>query len=370
MSKTAITIPTINIPEILKNISENLNLYGKSSDVTIFVIGDKKTPSGIREYCSKIANEFGSEIEYLGIDEQERTFQKHIDLLELFPYNTPDRVILGGMISYLRGYDRLIAVDDDNFPTYHDFVGFHSITGTETEIKLIKNDSGWFNVHYALVEENNIPFYPRGFPWKQRTPESSKRTYHSSRAKVVVNQGLVLEDPDIDAISRLFHPIRAIAMKSEFEPRFGLYPGTWSPFNYQNTSLSRELIPLYYRPLSTKRNADIWTAYLINKLAEHFGDVITFGQPLVKQVRNPHSLWEDLDVELTNNRATDHLITILRSVSLSKKTYFEALVELLDKSQKELEGMDNVPSPELDMIKKFFSEYQVWCRVISKVVNH
>lgn len=368
MSKTAITITTIHIPKILKDICENLIHY-KRLDVSILVIGDKKTPDETRGYCNKIANEFGNEIEYLGINEQEKTFQKHKDLLELFPYNTPDRVILGGMISYLRGYDRLVAVDDDNYPTHYDFVGFHSITGTETELNLIKNDSGWFNVHDALKEENNIPFYPRGFPWGQRTPESSKKTYHSAKVKVIANQGLVLGDPDIDAISRLFWPIRAIAMKSEFEPQFGLYPGTWSPFNYQNTSLCRELIPLYYRPISAKRNADIWTAYLINKLAEHFNDVITFGQPLVKQIRNPHSLWEDLDAELVNNRATDHLITILRNVSLFEKTYFEALMELLNKSQEKIKEMNGVSSLEFEMIKGFFKEYQVWCKVISEIIK-
>jgi len=369
MSKTAIIITTINVPKILKDISENLSNYKKLSDSSILVIGDKKTPDGIREYCGKIASQFGNEIEYLDINEQEKNLQKYKDLLKLFPYNTPDRVILGNMISYLRGYDRLIAVDDDNYPTHYDFVGFHSITGREVELRLIKNDSGWFNVHNALVEENNIPFYPRGFPWGQRTPESSKKTYHSAKVKVVANQGLVLGDPDIDAISRLFHPIRAVAMKPEFGSQFGLSPATWSPFNYQNTSLCRELIPLYYRPISAKRNADIWTAYLINKLAQHFNDVITFGQPLVKQIRNPHSLWEDLDVELINNRATDYLITILRNVSLSEKTYFEALRELLSKSQKKMEEMDNIPFLEFEMIKSFFKEYQIWWEIVSEIIK-
>ncbi len=273
------------------------------------------------------------------------------------------------MLCYLKGCDRLIAVDDDNFPTQHDFVGFHSITGTETELNLIKNDSGWFNVHNALVEENNIPFYPRGFPWGQRNPESNKKTFHSAKRKVVVNQGLVLEDPDIDAISRLFWPIRAVAMKPEFGSQFGLYPGTWSPFNYQNTSLCRELIPLYYRPLSAKRNADIWTAYLINKLAEYFGDVITFGQPLVRQIRNKHNLWEDLDMELINDRATDAFISLLRNADLSKDNYFDALGELIAKCQKDLERMKDIPAPEAEMIQLFFIEYQRWYEIVSKSVK-
>ncbi len=368
MSKTAITITTINVPKFMRGLCENLKSH-KQSDASILVIGDVKTPAETKGYCQKLANEFKIEIEYLNIQAQKKALSKYKDLLDLFPYNTPDRVILGGMLSYLRGYDRLIAVDDDNYSTEHDFVGFHSITGNEVKLKLIKSASGWFNVHNALVEENNIPFYPRGYPWKQRNPESNKKAYETKKVKVAVNQGLVLEDPDIDAISRLFVPIRATGMRPGFDPQFGLFPGTWSPFNYQNTCLSREIIPLYYRPISTMRNADIWTAYLINKLAEHFGHVITFGQPLVKQLRNTHDLWNDLDVELINNRATDSLISLLRSADLTKDTYFEALGELLTKCQKNLGKMKIEGPAEKEMIRQFFLEYKKWYRIMADIVN-
>src|SRR3989339_2291145 len=230
MSKTAITITTINVPKILEDICQNINAYNRKEEADIIVIGDKKTPEEVKDFCEKTAVKFGVKIEYLGIVEQEAALSEHKDLLDLFPYNTPDRVMLGGMLAYIRGYDRLIAVDDDNFPTRNDFVGFHSITGTEKEINLLNTESGWFNVHKALIEESGLQFYPRGFPWKQRKLESNKKTSSIAKVKVVANQGLVLEDPDIDAISRLFHPIRAIAMNADFDPQFGLQPGIWSPF--------------------------------------------------------------------------------------------------------------------------------------------
>lgn len=368
MDKTAITITTINVPEFIKGICRNL-ISHKRLDVSILVIGDVKTPAETKEYCKKISNEFKIEIEYLDIDGQKKALSKYKNLLEIFPYNTPDRIMLGGMLSYLRGCERLIAVDDDNYTTKHDFVGFHSITGKEANLKLIKNDTGWFNVHSVLKEEHNIPFYPRGFPWKQRNPESNKKTYSSKKVKVVANQGLVLEDPDIDAISRLFWPIRATGMKPGFEQQFGLNPGTWSPFNYQNTSLCREIIPLYYRPLSTLRNGDIWTAYLINKLAGHFGHVITFGQPLVKQIRNLHDLWDDLDIELINNRAADDFVSLLRNAELTKRTYFEALGELIKNCQKDLGKMKIRGAVEKEMIKQFFVEYQRWYKIVADIIN-
>ena len=369
MADSAITITTINVPRFLEGLCKNIYEHNHKDETCIIIIGDKKTPSEAEGYCIETAGQFGIELDYLSVEKQAKEFKKYPELLDLFPFNTPDRVILGGMLSYIRGFDRLIAVDDDNFSTEHDFVGYHSITGKETEISLIENELGWFNVYNALIEENNVPFYPRGYPWKQRTDGANQRKNVQKTAKVIVNQGLVLEDPDIDAISWLFWPIRAIGMREEFGPQFGLIPGVWSPFNYQNTALYRDLIPCYFRPLSALRNADIWTAYVFNKIGEHFSDVITFGQPLVKQLRNPHNLWDDLDVELINNRATDYLITILRGITLTEKSYFEALVELLGKCQKEIEETKDIPGPEYQMIKMFFVEYQEWCRIVSEIVR-
>jgi len=369
MSDSAITITTINIPIFLENLCKNIYEHNHKDDTCIIIVADKKTPSDTEEYCVKTAKRYRIDLDFLSIEKQQQEFKKYPKLLDLFPFNTPDRVILGGMMSYIRGFDRLIAVDDDNYSTEHDFVGYHSITGNETELSLIENDVGWYNVHSALIEKNNIPFYPRGYPWEQRNGKSQQRRDIKKLAKVIVNQGLVLEDPDIDAISRLFWPIRAIGMSKEFEPQFGLKPGVWSPFNYQNTALCRDLIPCYFRPLSAQRNADIWTAYIFNKIGEHFSHVITFGQPLVKQIRNKHNLWEDLEVELINNRATDYLINILRAISLTEKTYFEALTELLNNSQKEMEATNNIPHQEYKMIKDFFDEYQMWGRIVSEIIK-
>ena len=368
MNKTAITITTINVPNILEGLCQNA-ISHQQKELSVLVIGDTKTPAETAAYCERTSKEYGIEIEYLDIAAQEKALSEHQDLLRIIPLNTPDRVMLGGMLAYLRGCERLIALDDDNFMTDHDFVGYHSITGTEVELELIESESGWFNVHEALKEENDIPFYPRGFPWGHRSPEAGSTTRSTKAARVVVNQGLVLSDPDIDAISRLFWPIRATGMRPTFQPQFGLSRGTWAPFNYQNTSLCRELIPVYYRPRSTQRNADIWTAYLITRLAQHFDDTICYGQPLVNQIRNPHDLWDDLDVELVNNRATDHFVTLLRDVSLTKNTYFEALGELLTEAIKTLEHMDVGGSAETEMIRQFFVEYQGWYKIMSGVVD-
>ncbi|MDD5551401.1 MAG: hypothetical protein PHS34_09085 [Candidatus Omnitrophica bacterium] len=362
--ETTITITTIHKPTFIEDLCKNINQF-EHKDTDILIIGDCKTPP-IKDYCKRVSKSSGIPIQYLDIEAQENSLSDYPDLLDLFPYNTPDRVILGGMTAYLRGAQRIIAVDDDNFPTDSDFVGFHSITGTTKEIPVITNELGWYNVHSMLKERQNIPFYPRGYPFSKRIKESNLGICKSFTGKSIVNQGLVAEDPDIDAITRLANPINVTGFKEGGVIHFGLL-NTWSPFNYQNTSLSRELIPCYFRPKSGLRNADIWTAYLFNKLAEHFGDVITFGQPLVKQIRNIHNNFDDLDVELENNKETDYFVDLLKGINLngcSFDSYFDALDYLIEQAYIETLWANK----EYPMIKSFLKEYQVWVDVVSGII--
>lgn len=365
MAETVIVITTIHVPEFIQGICKNIRKNEQTA--SILVIGDVKTPSGVRQYCAKQAETFDIEIEYLDIEGQKKALTDYPKLLNLFPLNTPDRIILGCMLSYIRGCKRIIAVDDDNFMTDSDFVGYHSIVGTEVAVNQYENEVGWFNVHTALLEEHDIPFYPRGYPWSKRVPEANEAIYHTRKSKVIVNQGLVLGDPDIDAITRLAVPINATGMKRWYQPQFGLKHGVWSPFNFQNTCLSREMIPFYYRPRSGKRNADIWTAYLFNKLAEANEGTITFGHPLVRQERNVHDLWEDLDLELINNKATDYFVELLRNTKFCYgKGHLYPLGELIDEMLKGLVKIE-IPIQEYGMINDFLEEYQVWCDVVDKI---
>jgi len=347
---TTITITTINKPVFLESLCENIRKY-QHRDVDIIIIGDQKTPD-LKEYCQTVSEEYGTPIEYLDLIDQQRKLPQV--LLDIFDYNTPDRTMLGGMLAYLRGAERIIAIDDDNYVTENDFIGWHEVVGKkEKGVNTIHSDTGWFNVCKML--DANTSFYPRGYPFGQRH-KIEHTTNINKNARVVANQGMVLGDPDIDAVQRLVQPVNAIGMNHQYPPQFGLTK-TWAPFNYQNTCIIRELIPCYFRPKSGLRNADIWTAYIFQRLAEHMGDVITWGQPLVKQIRNEHDLFEDLEVELQNNKETDYFCKTLKQVELTEKTYFDSLIELVDKVK-----------IEYPMSKKFFEEYKEWITAVKQVM--
>ena len=180
------------------------------------------------------------------------------------------------------------------------------------------------------------------------------------KKKIVLINGLVFEDPDIDAISRLFWPIRVIGTKNNLNENFGLYPGTWSSFNNQNTSTSRELTSVYFTPVCVGRNSDIWTSFVMCKLTEVAGDVIAFGAPYVKQLRNEHDLWDDLKLELENNILTDYFVNLLKNSKIKKNNYLAMLIDLINNCINDVNLDKNLSNDDKNYIKQYFKEYKIW----------
>ena len=139
--------------------------------------------------------------------------------------------------------------------------------------------------------------------------------------RIAVNAGFWLDNPDIDALTRMERQPVVRGFKPSWTGNVALEAGTWSPFNSQNTALMRDALPAYFLSPYIGRYDDIWASYIINRIAEHMGDAISFGDPLVRQQRNPHDLWTDLDVERNGMILTDDFCAALRSIPLTGATY-------------------------------------------------
>ena len=146
-----------------------------------------------------------------------------------------------------------------------------------------------------------------------------------------MNAGLWLDNPDIDALTRMERQPVVRGLKQPWSGNFSLFPGTWSPFNSQNTAIMREAIPAYFLSPYIGRYDDIWASYILIRIAEHLGHVIAFGEPLVRQERNPHDLWKDLDVERNGMIMTDDFCEALRNITLTGTTYHGCFAELAGK---------------------------------------
>jgi hypothetical protein len=330
--KTTIVTTTIYVPSALEKYGQNARFFGHT-DLNFVVIGDKKTPSETRGFCENLSTQ-GYPCTYLGIEEQQTYLERYPALWNHLPFNSIQRRNIGLLKAWEDGADIIITIDDDNWMLNHDFLRLHAVVGQSPELPAYETSSGWFNVCSMLEEASGTPFYHRGFPRGERWKERDIFTCVSPiTRRVAVNAGLWLDDPDIDAMTRLERPIVVRGMAPAAPQRFVLQPGTWSPFNSQNTALMREVIPAYFLSPCVGRYDDIWPSYIVVRIAQHLGDVIAYGHPLLRQKRNEHILWKDLDNERIGMLLTDEFCAALRSLDLKGKSYHECYGEIAEQLQ-------------------------------------
>ncbi len=321
MKKISIVTTTINIPIFLKNIVQNIKLKKSQNifEISIIVIGDKKTPKKTKKFCDNLSKKFKINILYFDINFQDKYFKsKYSSIYKLFPYNDAIRKLLGSIFILNDLPDKVIFIDDDNYCNKNqNFLKDFDIVGEKYNGHTIHNKNCWPNVYKSFKEKNNIPLYPRGFPWKYRNENSFIfKKKKVSNHKVIANCGFILNDPDIDAVSRLFFKIKTIGVKNK--NYFVISKNNYFPLNDQNLCISKEYIALYYKPLSAGRNSDIWTSYLLSKVSSYHNELISYGRPHLEQVRNIHDYWNDYELEKKHNIATDIFVEILKKIKLNK----------------------------------------------------
>jgi hypothetical protein len=324
--KISIVTTTINVPVLLTEYARNARAFGHR-DLDFITIGDRKSAPGTAEFCRTINQYYPST--YLDIDAQRRYLDRFPALWEHLRFDSIQRRNIGILLAYENGADVVITVDDDNFVMNHDFVGIHSVVGTAPELMTYASTSGWFNVCSMLESDAGVQFYHRGYPQKQRWAEAGTFLSSSrSRHTVAVNAGFWLDNPDIDALTRMERQPVVRGLRQPWMGNFALQPRTWSPFNSQNTALMRDAIPAYFLSPYNGRYDDIWGSYVLTRICQHFGHVISFGEPLVRQERNPHDLWKDLDVERNGMIMTDELCEVLRGITLHGSSYSDCFAEV------------------------------------------
>jgi hypothetical protein len=317
MKTTAVTT-TIYNPTFLKAYAENSRYFGHKN-VAYIVVADKKTPPEAEETCAQIDNCL-----YMSVEVQEKYLEKFPELSKHLPWNTIARRNVGHLKAYENGADAIVMLDDDNLATSHDWVTQHGIVGQRGSCHTVASRSGWCNVCDVLEEEHGVRFYPRGYPPAQRWNDGIL-TRQGDEVLPAVNAGLWINDPDIDALTRLERRLITTGFKEDFAQKFALYPGTWCPWNCQNTAISRDALPSYFLSPYTGRHLDIWASYITTKCVEAMGQHITFGVPLSYHDRSPHNLYKDLEQELPWIQETDSFVEVLRNTTADGSSYYAAL---------------------------------------------
>ena len=324
--KTTIVTTTVNIPVMLLKYAENARYYGHQ-EVDFIVIGDRKSAPQTAEFCKTIEQYY--RCAYFDIEAQEEWLAELPKLWRHLRFDSMQRRNIGMLVAWRNGADIIISIDDDNFVTAQDFVGKHGGVGAIGEYQSFGSTSGWLNVCSFLQADDDVRFYPRGYPQKHRWKEGEHFVTEQRMARrVAVNAGLWLDDPDVDSLTRMNRQPVVRGLRTPGNGNVALQPGTWSPFTSHNTAFMRHVIPAYFLSPYVGRYDDIWASFIVNRIAEHIGDIITFGEPLIHQQRNPHDLWRDLDAERNGMILSDDLCHALRSIPLTGSTYHECFGEI------------------------------------------
>lgn len=323
----AITLTTINMPQVLENVIEDLLAHPVPETGQIVVIGDLKSPKENSDFCSRIDKKgVDVTIEYWDVDSQDDYFKsKYKNLYEHIPVNSFARRNFADLISLENKHQYTIRIDDDNYPIEgHPFVSGHRAAMKAHTLNVIETKSGWFNICQTLESDGSEAYYPRGFPYEARwIPEEANITTQDN-LQVGVNAGLWLGDPDIDAITRLHKPINA---KRYDEKRYGntfaLSSKTNCPINTQNTCYLNSVLSVAYVSPFAGRYDDIISGYVVNQLRESHDFYVTYGNPLLFQSRNEHNLWNDLRLELPGNECISTLLDLMSEPNLASEDIVE-----------------------------------------------
>lgn len=352
----ALVTTTIHIPHVLADYAMNFQ-ENRFSDVEIIVAADTKTPSGAEILCEGIESKTGIKTTYLSPDSQDALAPAYSSFLG---WKTIQRRNLAILDAYKKGHDYIVTVDDDNIPSpVGNYLGEHlrDLTGKPQEV--VTSESGWYNVCERLGPTKG--FYPRGYSIDMRG-KFDRCVSVLEEQNIVVNAGLWLGDPDIDAITRL--ALNPVVTNVHSLP-FILGKGTYCPFNSQNTLLHRKVIPAYCMVSGVGRYDDIIASFIVKRIADHLSHSIRFGEPVVHQKRNAHDIWKDLDAEILGMRLTDRIVKWLRGIELNGADYAECLSDLLPKFRKCFEMDGSLTHEERLFLFCVIGSYNAWIKAIA-----
>lgn len=257
--------------------------YSQIDNWKLIVVGDKKTPHEEYRELNCI---------YLTPEDQE---DLNKDLSDSIGWNCIQRRNLGFLYSYLNGAEVVATVDDDNIP--YDFWGENVYIDKEIDVEIFESENGYFD---PLSTTNHNDLWHRGYPIEKVPTKNNIKSIGIEKRKVLVQADLWDGDPDIDAICRL-----SKQPEVNFNVKKPFASNQISPFNSQNTFLSREVLPFYMMYPKVGRMDDIWASYTVQK---QFPNSVIYNKATVYQERNEHDIVLDLEREIIGYRNTLNLL--------------------------------------------------------------
>ncbi len=275
--------------------------------------------------------------------------QKQLDLI--YPKLCPERHYARKNIGYLmeikKGAEIIIDTDDDNIP----YKSFWNQRNREVDVSTI-NTPGWVNVYRYFTDEL---IWPRGFPLNKINVQN--QPYESLPLKTMdcpIQQGLVNEDPDVDAIFRL---VFSQTIHFREDRKLVLAKGSWCPFNSQNTTWWSDAFPLLYLPSTCSfRMTDIIRSFVAQRIAWENEWTVLFHEPNMWQERNEHDLMKDFNDEIPGYLNNDRISNELKKLSIRKG--INNLMYNLENCYEKLMEMGVINKKEISLLSAWIKDLE------------
>lgn len=290
-ARTAVIVTSINSPTpILRALADGCRAAG----FRFLVVGDTKSPPGFTlDGC-----------DFLDIASQHRS---GFALAKLCPVSHYARKNVGYLAAIRDGAELIVETDDDNMPCGAFFAPRERVQ----QAKAVAGAS-WINV-YGYFSDSLI--WPRGLPLTAvHAPRAPYAELTIATVDCPIQQGLADGNPDVDAIYRLLLPL---PQDFRADRRIALGPGSWCPFNSQNTAWWPAAFPLLYLPAHCSfRMTDIWRSFIAQRIAAINDWHILFHEPTVRQERNEHNLMRDFVDEVPGYINNESIRNALETITL------------------------------------------------------
>jgi hypothetical protein len=268
------------------------------------VVGDKKTPSDWHlDGCDYLSPQKQMELGY--------------ETAKVIPWNHYARKNIGYLYALEHGAKVIYETDDDNYIDID-----IELLPENIELDIFSSKTGTVNP-YAIFGRKDM--WPRGYPL-EHIISNDLPDCKIKNARVLIQQGLINGDTDVDAIFRL---TRESDVRFDKRSPMALAHGTMTPFNTQNTCFYYDAFWALLVPMSVAfRVCDIWRGYIMQRLLWDINGYVSFFATDVVQYRNEHNLLNDFKDEIDLYTKSGDFIKFLSSWRSSKNNLLDRFNDL------------------------------------------
>ena len=293
--------------------------------------------------------------------------------LDVIPARCHAETSFGFLLAYEDRPDMVLQLDDDTFPVPGNLIiDDHFASIQDPEGRAASSASKWYNTLENLQLNVRTKLFPRGHPYDPSARSTAYRWSNIS-SKTVLNMGLWLNDPDLDALTILSRggldgrcDARSTRVKRK---KVIVQKGTYFSLCSMNTAFKPEIIPAFYQLymnyMGIDRFDDIWSGIFLKKVTDHLGLGISLGGPAVRHEKRPRDVFKDLRAETGGMAINEFLWRIVNTLELDGKDYWTAYRSLAEGLERPIK---NVKS---QFYRQFIGEQvrrmRTWLKLIDRL---